>query len=100
MSASNWAVCPRCVNRATKLVVELRERAFAGYGTLPLAEFDALRSEASKPVDPEDFRTFREDYEFYGVGDGKVTASYSGHCEKCGLDLAFRHSEPIPGIDE
>lgn len=98
MSASNWAICPRCLKRERERIAELQERASKGYGALPLAEFDVLRAEAAKPLDEEKFRTFREDYEFYGADEG--TATYGGSCSVCKVELAFKHEHPIPGWDQ
>ena len=89
MSADNWAICPRCIKRATREHDEQVATVMATYGQVSVDEFDAARA-ALKDVDPEAFRTFREDYEFYGAEDGEVTASYSGHCAKCGLGLDFK----------
>jgi hypothetical protein len=54
------------------------------YGTLPVEEFVAQRA-ALYPVEAEGYRTFREDYEFYGADDGEIRADYVGHCSVCSL---------------
>lgn len=63
----------------------------AAYGKVPVDEFDALRDAYAEKerlyVNPEDhneFRTFREDYEFYGADEGVVHVRYGGQCTKCG----------------
>ena len=99
MSASNWAICPRCLRRAKKAWAENHQRIMDQYGRVPVDEFDALR-DAEGSVDEESFRTFREDYEIYGAEDGTVTVSYSGGCSVCGLHLDFGNEYPIPGADE
>lgn len=71
------------------------------YGKVPVEEFDNARrvlALSRKNFDNED-PTFREDYEFYGAADGAVTASYSGKCTKCGLELKFKDTHPISGWD-
>lgn len=67
MSADNWAICPRCESNA---------------------ELQAL----APVVDSEQFRTFREDYEFYGADVGEVHAVYSGRCTVCGISAKIDHS--------
>ena len=88
MSADNWAICPRCIKRARQRHDAEVATVVATYGKVPVEDFDAARA-AIADVKPEDFRTFREDYEFYGAESGEVVAAYSGHCEECGLGLDF-----------
>lgn len=88
MSASNWQVCPRCLDRAhTSREAEVA-RVDAMYGRVPVEEFDAAR-EAIPDVDPRQMMTFREDYEFYGAETGKVNARYEGRCTTCGLTASI-----------
>jgi hypothetical protein len=95
MSADNWAVCPRCLDRA-KAESEARfQAAFDAYGKVPAAEYERLRAEAQAPVDEDSFETFREDYEIYGAKSGTITVSYSGHCQTCGLNIDFKHEHPF-----
>lgn len=89
MSADSWRVCPRCRQKELDRLGELSERVSAGYGVLPIEEFDALRSELAKGIDERKIQTFREDYEFYGAESGEVKYSYSGHCQVCGLGVDF-----------
>ncbi len=95
MSANNWAICPRCLRRAQQGVPAAIKES---YGQVPLEKFMADVA-AVKPVSPEDFRTFREDYEIY-IRDGKVVVSYSGHCQTCGLGLNFTERKPIPEVND
>lgn len=99
MGASNWAVCPRCMNRARAAEAAALAQVMASYGKVPVAEFDAARA-AVIPVDPGDYRTFREDYEILGAGEGTVQVSYRGHCGACGLHLDFKDEHAIPGLDD
>lgn len=96
MSADNWAHCPRCVGQAREAHDAAVATVIASYGQIPVEEFDAKRA-ALADFDPEPFKTFREDYEFYGAEDGEIVADYSGHCSKCGLGLDFQeHREFWP----
>jgi hypothetical protein len=97
MSASNWAICPKCIVGARLAAERQHADAMASYGTVPAEEFQA-RIASIKDVNPEDFRTFREDYEIYGTEDGEVTVSYSGHCRTCGAGLEFTDRHVIPGV--
>jgi hypothetical protein len=90
MSASNWAICPRCVERAKDALTDQTIEIGRMYGRVTIEEFDAARK-AQKPVNPEDFRTFREDYSFHGAEEGAVVASYGGECSECGLSVDFEH---------
>jgi hypothetical protein len=67
----------------------------ASYGKVPVAEFDRARA-AVKPIDQQDYATFREDYEITGAKDGIVVVSYGGSCEVCGLELSFTDKHPLP----
>lgn len=89
MSASNWEICPKCFWRAQNDQQSRIEGAKAAYGVVAPEEYLRLMSEASAPLNAEEFRTFREDYEFYGAHRGEIVASYSGHCEKCGCGVDF-----------
>lgn len=87
MSADNWAICPRCRDTAQAEHDERLAAAMALYGVVPLAEFEAARAAADTPFDEEQFRTFREDYEFWGVATGTLTVDYLGACGKRGLQF-------------
>lgn len=98
MGASNWAICPRCVKRAEDARTAQIAATGASYGTVPEQDYiEAVK--AIRDVRPEDYRTFREDYEIYGVRDGAVIVDYAGGCETCGLSLRFSETKPVPGLD-
>jgi hypothetical protein len=103
MSASNWAICPQCLDRASADAEKERAGVMSLYGSIPVHEFDAKR-EALREVKPEDFRTFREDYEFYGAEEGRVVARYTGGCGRCGLCVQLgadkRFYTPTPQRNE
>lgn len=91
MSADNWAICPRCLEEARQVNEAEHGRVAQMYGVVPAEEWKAAL-EAIKAVSPEDFRTFREDYEIYGAETGEIKVSYSGHCSKCDLGTDFEDS--------
>lgn len=96
MSASNWAVCPRCFERAQVARDEAFQHALSLYGVVPLDKFEEARDAAAAISVSEDaFQTFREDYEIYGASKGTITVDYSGHCSKCNLGLDFKHERPF-----
>ena len=96
MSADNWAICPTCVPRARMAAEQQHMAAMESYGTIPAEEFQAKLA-AIPVVNPEDYRTFREDYEIYGASAGDVTVDYSGSCSVCGTHLEFTDHHVIPG---
>lgn len=96
MSADNWTQCPQCLARAEAAHADLQRRASEAYGVLPLAEFDALRAEAEKPVAVNE--RWREDYEIYGAESGTVHVSYTGSCTVCKLSIKFSDEHPIVGF--
>lgn len=101
MSADHWAVCPRCLVRARADAMEKSRAAAEAYGKVPVEEWQAMNQAAIDAVpDPENFRTFREDYEFYGADEGAVTATYKGECQTCGLSVSFRHEHPFYSGEE
>lgn len=95
MSADNWAICPRCRDTAEAERQERLRVAADAYGKVSAAEYEALRSAALISEDPESFQTFRENYEFYGAGEGTIIASYKGHCQRCHLAVQFKHEVPF-----
>jgi hypothetical protein len=92
VSADNWTVCPRCWDRAKCEAAEARANVMVLYGQIPVEEFDAKRAALTEP-DPDDFSTFREDYEFYGAEEGEVKARYSGVCTVCGLAVELKEAK-------
>lgn len=94
MSADNWAVCPRCLERAQLLVKQQEEKVMATYGKVPVGEFDASRAAIRRPYATQ-FKTFREDWSVSGAEEGVVTVEYSGCCQNCGLGLEFTHKHEI-----
>lgn len=91
MSADNWAVCPACYSEALDEWERLGKRVDESYGKIPVEEFDILRQEYNEGVEEEDYRTFREDYEFWvPEDDGVVKFSYKGYCKVCGVGTEFK----------
>ena len=92
MSASNWDQCPRCEEILEREWAARVARFESCYGQVPSEIYMAEATEIGRGM-PELIATFREDYEFYMLAeDGvvKIVATYSGHCEECGLDLRFK----------
>lgn len=94
MSADNWEICPRCLTEARSIHAQAVAAVMDQYGKIPLEDFDRARAEL-RDVEPEDYRTFREDYEIYGADQGTVTVDYSGSCESCDLELTFKESRKL-----
>lgn len=98
MSASNWDVCPKCLTEATKINDKATAEVYAKYGEVSPEEFDRLRKEIAI-IDPEDFRTFREDYEIYGANEGEIQVKYSGECSQCNLGVKLNTSKRFWSLD-
>jgi len=98
VSASNIAVCPRCLLRAQDAHQAEVKVLVTAYGTIPAEEW-AARVHANRPPEPRQFRMFAEYYEISGAETGTVTVDYGAKCETCGLELSFRNKYRIPGID-
>lgn len=96
MGADNWAVCPKCEQKAYEDRHKLLERIDSAYGRIPLEEFDALREQADKEVDEEDYRTLREDYEL-GINtlEPSFYVYYEGRCNVCDFSKFFEHVERL-----
>jgi hypothetical protein len=91
VSADNWDICPQCRDRAKAAHDARFQAAVESYGKVSPEEYERLRGEATEPFNEDRFQTFREDYEFYGASKGTVYASFSGHCEVCGLGVDFTY---------
>jgi hypothetical protein len=90
MSASNWAICPRCVHRRSAAVTDASDALRALYGRIAAKEY-VQRVVDLPTLNTEDYRTFREDYKIYGAGEGAIHVDYSGECDHCGLSVTFEH---------
>ncbi len=95
MSANYWAICPRCKNRAIRERSAISDQVREAYGNVPVEEWEALSNRVRAPLDEETFRTFREDYEFYGAEEGTIIASYGGSCDVCGLSAELHSETPF-----
>lgn len=93
MSANAYSDCPRCKYRAGQEVAKRTANLNAGYGKLLIDEFHRERAAIAEIRAPED--TFREEWEFYGIGDGVVTVRYSGNCTSCHLSVDFENTHPF-----
>lgn len=96
MSADNWAVCPRCEQHRQSQLKSERAAVASLYGTVPVEEFDAARTAFAAVEAEPPARTFREDYEFYGVEEGTLCISYRGGCNVCGLKFEHKSEHPLP----
>jgi len=92
MSADNWANCPRCVHNGRAEHDRKTAEVYAQYGSVPVDEFDRLRASLT-PFTPDQFQTFREDYEITGADEGEIDVSYSGQCTVCGLSHTIERRE-------
>lgn len=105
MSADNWRPCPACAAAAEAKARAAREAADAGYGVVPLDEFDALRAKAQRLTDvaremaegqSEESDTFREDYSIGTRVDGRFWVTYRGNCTECAYSVSYEHEQAFP----
>jgi len=89
MSADNWGICPSCYNKALQSKNADRKTVEESYGKISLEDFNKMFKEAARKVEPEDFRTLREDYEIGVDREGTFEVTYSGHCSECGFIFRF-----------
>lgn len=98
MSASNWAICPRCRRAEEARIADLQDDARVAYGVVPSDEYEAMRAMAAVPINLHALQTLREDYEIWGAETGTVNVSYGGHCQECGLGLDFKFTREFPEV--
>lgn len=104
MSADNWGVCPRCLDRAKERLAVLTKAAEDAYGTADRDTYEQLAEVAKAAADEfseDEIATFREDYEVWGacadgpIRGGAVHVDYTGECSVCGLKTAFTGAQPF-----
>lgn len=104
MSVDNWGRCPRCYRRAEVALEKQTEDVDASYGVVSIDVFEASRkalAQAEIDLDnPDNLRTFREDWDFSGLEDGLIEVHYRGSCAVCKLSVEFKHAQPIKGIGD
>lgn len=98
MSATDYGCCPQCWAKHLALIAEKKAALATAYGVLPLAEFDALRSEVqaleAKHYWDTDFVTMREDYNGVGVDEnGVFSITYIASCDCCPFEYKFKAEE-------
>ena len=92
MSADNWTTCPRCKDKHEANLSAMFAKVGEAYGTVPVAEFDAMRAEYDAARFTPLPANFREDYSFTGADEGEIVADYSGKCTVCGLTARMEHT--------
>lgn len=96
VSADNWTVCPRCQRQRQAYIASKRTAVAELYGKVPVDEFDDARKELAALEANEPVRSFREDYDLYGVEEGCLTIVYSGGCTTCNLKFDHHSEHPLP----
>ena len=88
MSADNWAICPKCKDKAIKAyearVLGLAEK----YGKIPPEEYIKASRDVHNVEELEE--TLREDYEFYLDDNGMFHAVY---CAGCDFSFEFKETK-------
>lgn len=94
MSADNWAVCPKCLAKAKANQISAEE-VHAAYGAVPLEEWENLRLRQDEEVDEEEFRTLREDYEYWIDREPMFHSEYGAECTVCDFEHHFSYVERV-----
>lgn len=94
MSASNWAICPRCVRKVEQAQADLLARIETDYGKIPAGEYVVLVVQSRQPLEDIKMHTLREDWEL-GIWKGEFSVHYSASCEECGFSHKFEHKEAL-----
>ena len=92
MSADNWAVCPKCKEKAERAQAKLLSRVETDYGKIAASEYLELVEQSQQPV--EELHTLREDWEI-GIWKGEFRISYGASCKECGFSHSFEHKQPV-----
>ena len=93
MSADNWAICPKCAEKADASQQARILGAAEKYGKIPADEYVKLSKEVSKVEELE--ATLREDYGFSIDNNGKFHATYRAECSVCDFHFAFKESKQV-----
>jgi hypothetical protein len=98
MSASNWALCPKCSKKYVSKIETAKKALNDAYGKVSIDQYNKLQNEfknienADSEDNPED--SLREDYE-QGIVDGKYYVSYRASCQECNWSFKYEHSQKI-----
>lgn len=93
MSADNWAICPKCMQKQIEEHEQLKRQVGESYGVVPVEQYLQLRRKLEIPVKFE--YTLREDYEIGVYEDGEFSISYKGYCDKCKFNYEYKHKEQV-----
>ena len=96
MSADNWAICHKCMQKFGEMAKELKLAADNAYGKVPVADFEKMRNAAREYEAEllEQTATLREDYRV-GIQDGEFSVSYSAHCVECGFEFKYNFEKEV-----
>ena len=89
MSASNWAICPRCQQILTQELEDKQAKIRDGY--IPEQEFFKLLEDA-KLLESALETTLREDYEIYMEFTGHLYVNYRCSCRVCEWHYEYQRS--------
>lgn len=90
MSATNWASCPKCHQKAVADQKQAIDAAIDAYGKVPMQEHQEMLKAAHAPIELE--YSLREDYRIgFALESTYFIVTYTCHCETCGFSHEFRH---------
>jgi hypothetical protein len=92
MSADNWAICPKCKEKAKRMHVNLLNRIETDYGKVTANEYLELIEQSKQSIEEE--HTLREDWEI-GIWNNEFFVSYRASCSVCKFSYNFKYKEEI-----
>lgn len=95
MTTDNWAVCPKCEELAKIEYAKKKDELEKSYGVIPQKEYEKLLYELSQIPKTKRGETLREYYEITIDKDGVFRIDYTCHCDRCGFNYIFSHSDKI-----
>ena len=99
MSASNWAMCPKCEEKKLKSIATKRQSVAEKYGKWPQEKWEEERRATENWIASQSsVPSLREDWEL-GIHNGEFYVIYHGCCNKCDFEFHHKHERtvyPVP----
>lgn len=97
MSADNWTVCPKCLQKIEAENAFAEQRVRSRYGKVTEAAYRKLIEKHEQRIDRPRAVSFREHYEIGVTKDGEFLVNYSGRCDDCGFAHNYKRVEKLFG---
>lgn len=90
MSAANWAVCPKCLDKHNTSLMSQRTELALAYGKVNRNQYEIMSKDLAKAQRSGPDITLREDYEIINNNEGIVTIQYGANCTICKFSFTFK----------